>query len=327
MKIGVTGCLGFIGSWLTERLLQEGHEVYGIDDGSIDYLDEEGQERRLEQLSGYPQFQLIRWNIRHPFSDKKIVLDYVFHLAAKAGVMPSLKNPIDYFQTNLIGTQNILSYMDQIECRKIIFASSSSVYGDVNPPFRENQSLGHPLSPYACSKVACEQLIRIWTRTSNEYPKGAVVLRFFTVFGPRQRNDLALHLFTNKIHNGETITIRGTGKASRCVAFVEDVVDGCLLAVKYLENREESLFEVFNIAGLEEISVLHMVEKLEKALGKKARLQYVSAHHAEVSKTLPCLQRSKELLGYQPSVGFDQGVESFLSWWKEEEQIKKKESN
>jgi len=236
--------------------------------------------------------------------------DVIVHLAAKAGVRPSISDPVGYQQTNVEGTQNLLECARQWNITQFVFASSSSVYG-INPrvPWCEEDHVLLPISPYASTKVSGELLGHVY---SHLYGIRFLALRFFTVYGPRQRPDLAIHKFARLILDDKPITLFGDGNTSRDYTFVSDVVGGIRSAMEY----QDSLYEVINLGNNKTVSLRTMVHSIDRALGRAATVEHVPVPPGDVPQTWADVQRAKNLLGYEPSVDWQDGVDEFIVWLK-----------
>lgn len=311
-RIVVTGCAGFIGSHLTERLLEAGFHVLGIDNFDPFYPRTQ-KEDNLRRAYGYDSFQLIEGNIADPETWQQIreTADMVIHLAAKAGVLPSLQDPLGYIQVNIVGTQNLLEWMLASGCRKLVFGSSSSVYGNTREiPFRENMDVSKPISNYAFTKVACEILIR----TYYELHKiDAVNLRFFTVIGERQRPDLAVNKFVRMIRNNEPVTMYGDGSTARDYTYVGDIVSGILKAMDYV-YRTTPVCETINLGNHSPINLLDMIHTIYKVLEKEPDIQRLPMQKGDVDITYASIEKAQALLGYEPTTTFEEGVRRFVKW-------------
>jgi UDP-glucuronate 4-epimerase len=281
----VTGGCGFIGSHLVESLILDGWKVTIMD---------------------VQQFADIRHDYPHS-SDYSVVV----HLAAKAGVRPSIADPVGYYDTNVNGTLRLLEWAKASGVKQFVFASSSSVYG-VNPhvPWREDAEL-IPASPYAATKIAGEALGRTYARL---YGIRFIALRFFTVYGPRQRKDLAIRTFAERMVAGQPITVYGNGRSSRDYTYIDDIVQGIKAAMVYTGNA----FEVFNLGNTHPISLRQMVAELERVLGVKARINRQPDQPGDVPITWANIDKAKELLGYQPTTSFEQGMWRFGEWIRNE---------
>jgi UDP-glucuronate 4-epimerase len=294
MKVLVTGGAGFIGSHLVEVLLAAGHTVSVIDDFNDFY--------RLHTI-----------DIR----DKDAVLEtfaterpeMVFHLAARAGVRPSIQSPELYLATNINGTFHLLEASKQHGVKRFIFASSSSVYGASEvTPFREDQVLMQTLSPYACTKLAGEHLC---SNYSYLYGIRAVCLRFFTVYGPRQRPDLAIHKFTDLIHRGKPIDVYGDGTARRDFTYIDDVIQGVMASIRY----QGPLFDVFNLGESETIQLRDVIDEIEGALGVKAMINLLPPVPGDMPATYADISKARRLLEYTPTTRIRAGVQKFIEWY------------
>ena len=303
MKALVTGCAGFIGSHLAARLLKEGFEVTGID-CFTDYYAREVKERNVTAASAHGKFNLIEKDILQIEEFPEV--DYVFHQAAQAGVRGSWgKNFEIYIRNNIWATQKLLEYYKDREISKFVYASSSSVYGDVELPMREDSIL-RPLSPYGVTKLAAENLCYLYYRN---YQVPIVSLRYFTVYGPRQRPDMAINKFVRAVMDGETIGIFGDGNQTRDFTYVEDVVESNMLAA-----RSNLAGEIFNVGGGSRISVNELVAKIEKTAGNKAKLEYIEKQRGDVKDTLADTNKIREILHWQPGIRIEEGLERYISW-------------
>ena len=314
MRILLTGCAGFIGSHTTERLLAEGHSVVGVDNFDPFY-DRSIKETNLAPAKEHPAFRFHEMDIGEcgprewdtTIGDEPI--DAVIHLAAKAGVRPSIQDPAGYLQANVVGTQNLLEWARDRKIEQFVFASSSSVYG-VNReiPWREDATVLKPISPYASTKVSAELLGHVY---SHLYDIRFLALRFFTVYGPRQRPDLAIHKFTAKILRGESIPVFGDGSTRRDYTFVSDTVDGIIAALHY----RNSTFERINLGNNKTVSLAEMIATVEEVVGKKAILERLPDQPGDVPQTWADLSKAKALLNYSPKVTLREGVKHFLDWY------------
>ena len=334
----VTGGSGFIGSHLIEKLLKDGHSVINIDnfDEFYDYRIKikntleslqkseanfifENKEKDLEKLCALTHsenYQLYTVDIRDKEALQKIFcqhsIDLVIHLAALAGVRPSIERPKDYSEVNIGGTMNIWEVCKEFNIKKTVCASSSSVYGN-NPkvPFSEEDQVDHPISPYAAAKRCCEVMGHVY---HHLYNIDIMHLRFFTVYGPRQRPDLAIHKFTKHIHNNTPIPFYGDGSTARDYTFVEDIIDGVTKAIKYIESHEK-VYEIINLGESEVITLSEMVAEIEKNLNTKAIKNIMPMQPGDVIKTNANITKAKELLGYNPSTNFQNGIKNFVEWF------------
>lgn len=312
----ITGCAGFIGSHLSERLLQEGHQVVGIDNFDPFY-NREIKERNLSNLKSNSHFQFIEGDLKeyHTISSISTKIDIIVHLAAKAGVLPSLKDPIAYLNDNVIATQNLLNLCKERNINKFVFASSSSIYGNNKSiPFNENDNVDRPISPYAASKKACELI----THTAHHLNKLDVInLRFFTVFGPRQRPDLAIHKFIKLVDEGKEITMYGDGSTSRDYTFVNDTVQGIISACNYLSTHT-NVYEIVNLGNNTPVTLKDLIATIEKVMNKKVNINHQPMQPGDVDITFANIDKAKKLFGYSPSTSIEEGITSFVKWYHEQ---------
>ncbi len=314
MKILITGGAGFIGSNLADRLLSAGHDIVIVDNFN-DYYDVSLKEKNISANLNNPHYTLYRVDICNQdaiarvFSDNDI--DVVVHLAARAGVRPSLENPVAYVETNILGTVNILEQMKLHNIKKLVFASSSSVYGNCRAEkFSEDLKVTEPISPYAATKSACEQIIYTY---HHLYNINAVCLRFFTVYGPRQRPDLAIRKFVEKIESGTPIDMYGDGSTRRDYTYIDDIISGICAAIKY----DKTGYEIINLGGGEPITLKRMIETIEKVFGKSAIINQQPMQPGDVDKTVCDWNKANNLLGYTPQTTFEQGIKKFKEWKNE----------
>jgi len=311
MNFLITGGAGFIGSHVGERLLQDGHSVWAFDDLNAFY-DPQFKRRNLRDLQALAKpFEFCHGDITDRAALAEVFaatrFDQVIHLAARAGVRPSLADPALYQRVNVEGTVNVLEAARQQGVKKITIASSSSVYGlNSRTPFSEADPVGTPVSPYAASKLACESLGHVW---HHLYGMDVAMLRFFTVYGPRQRPDLAIYKFAKLILAGKPIPVFGDGSAARDYTFVSDTVDGILAC-----TRRELGFEIFNLGESQVVSLSRMIELLEAALGKKAIIDRQPLQPGDVPITYANIDKARARLGYDPQVKFEAGVQHFAEW-------------
>ncbi len=312
----VTGCAGFIGSHLTEKLLNDGHSVIGVDNFDPFY-DRSIKEQNLSAFKDHPNFSFFEIDLAD-FSSLKGSLssssiDLIIHLAGKAGVRPSIEDPQGYIRANIIATQNILDLMKEKGIQKMAFASSSSVYGNTKEiPFHEEQDVSNPISPYASTKKACELINYTY---HSLYKLDIVNMRFFTVFGPRQRPDLAIHKFTRLILNGNEIPMFGDGSTSRDYTYYEDTVSGIVGAINYLFSNE-GVYETVNLGNNQPVKLLEMISTIEKAAGVKANIKQLPMQPGDVDITFANIEKAKKLFGYNPKYSFEEGIKNFVEWYK-----------
>ncbi len=315
MKVLLTGGAGFIGSHLAEALLGEGHSVVIVDNFN-DYYSPRLKEKNLEGLEAADRLEVVRVDIRDRAGIEGLFslhgFPTVIHLAARAGVRPSLADPLLYQDVNVSGTLNLLEAARRGGTGKFIFASSSSVYGDLEElPLRETAVGLNPISPYGLTKLSGEDLCRIYHR---EYGIKVVALRFFTVYGPRQRPDMAIHKFTRLIRVGKKLPLFGDGSSQRDYTYISDIVSGILLAL-----AADLDYEVFNLGGGHSVTLLELIEKIGRELGKAPRWDTLPFQPGDVKATLADVGKARRLLGYCPRTTLDQGIESFVSWFREGE--------
>ncbi|MCK5050767.1 MAG: GDP-mannose 4,6-dehydratase [Candidatus Cloacimonetes bacterium] len=315
MNILVTGAAGFIGSHLCEALIKE-HDVIGIDN-FCDFYDIKIKRNNIKGLGQYDNFQIIKADIRSKseledlFSHHKF--DLVIHLAAMAGVRPSIADPVLYTEVNINGTVNLLEQCKKQGVKKFIFASSSSVYGNNKKvPFTESDPVDLPISPYASTKKAGELICHTYHHLEQI---SMLILRFFTVYGPRQRPDLAIHKFARKILADEVIPVFGDGSTKRDYTYIDDIIDGVLRSVDFVET--DCHYEIFNLGESQTISLSKMIETIENSLGKRAKKEIQPPQPGDVDRTFADISKAREILGYNPKVKFKAGVDKFVEWLRE----------
>lgn len=313
----ITGGAGFIGSTLADRLLLDGNQVIVVDNFN-DYYDVSIKERNVAPHLTDNNYKLYRidicdWNaLEKVFKGNHI--DGIVHLAARAGVRPSIEDPILYQQTNNLGTNHILELAKKYGVKNLVLASSSSVYGNNKKvPFKETDVVDFAISPYAATKKANEVLGHVYHAL---YGMNMIFLRFFTVYGPRQRPDLAINKFTKLILNDEPIPVFGDGSTSRDYTYIQDIINGIVLSIQYVENHE-NVYEIINLGENTPITLLEMIQTIEKVLGKKAKMNFLPMQLGDVNKTYADITKAKELLGYNPQTSFEEGIRSFVKWYKE----------
>lgn len=312
LNIVVTGGAGFIGSHLIERLLEEGHTVTNID--NFDPFFEESIKR--DNIKGhleYETYTLHEKDIRDKEALDKAIPDdtnVIVHLAAKAGVRPSIADPIAYQEVNVAGTQNMLELARQKDIKQFVFASSSSVYGkNPNVPWKEDDAVLQPISPYASTKVSGELLGHVY---SHLYDIRFLALRFFTVYGPRQRPDLAIHKFLKLMSEGKEITLYGDGSTRRDYTYIDDIVDGVMAAIGY----KDSMYEVINLGNNQTVELLELVEAIENASGVTAKKKFGPEQPGDVKQTWADVGKAGELFKYQSDYSIDKGLSVFAEWYK-----------
>lgn len=315
MKILITGGAGFIGSHLADALLARGEKVTVIDEFN-DFYDPRLKRENIAPHLSNPSYTLVEGDIRD--TDKVLRMfeetrfDAVVHLAARAGVRPSIEEPLLYEQVNCVGTLNLLEAARKTGITNFVFASSSSVYGiNSKVPFSEGDPITCPISPYATTKRAGELMCYTY---SHLYKLPSTCLRFFTVYGERGRPDMAVAKFTRLINDGKPIQVYGDGSAQRDFTYVGDIIEGLLKAV-YTPSR----YEIVNLGGANTIEVNRLIELIEGALGKKAEIKYLPPVPGDVPITYADAARAKELLGFTAAVRIDEGVERYVKWFLERE--------
>jgi UDP-glucuronate 4-epimerase len=312
MRILVTGGAGFIGSHLVEKLLLIGHQVAILDDFN-DFYDPQIKRENIERVSRDAEIHHLDLResaaVQNLFHQQKF--EVIAHLAARAGVRPSIKDPQLYYDTNVAGTLHLLDAARTAGIERFIFASSSSVYGAAKKiPFSEEEHLTQTLSPYAATKVAGEFLCSTF---SHLYQMRVVALRYFTVYGPRQRPDLAIHQFTRKIHAGQSIDQFGDGTTRRDYTFIDDIIQGTVAALKYSGPS----FDIFNLGENDTIQLKDLISGIEKALGKEAKINQLPEQPGDMPLTCADISKAKKLLGYDPKTKFENGLPRFVDWFLE----------
>lgn len=318
MRIGVTGAAGFIGSHVVERLLDRGDTVLGLDNFDPFYspLEKRGN---LTRASASPRFRLAEVDVadglalRNALDAYPHTLDAWVHLAAKAGVRPSIEDPVGYARANVLGTQALLVEAQRRGTGRFVFASSSSVYGNsATVPFSESETAVAPVSPYAATKRAGELLC-----VAHHHLHGGAMLclRFFTVYGPRQRPDLAIRKFATLMTAGKAIPLFGEGSTERDYTWIDDIVDGVVAAVDRTA-RAPGDFEIVNLGGSRATSLLRLVQLLSDALGVRPTIERLPPQPGDVDRTWADVSKAQRLLGYQPAVPIEEGIERFAAWFK-----------
>ena len=316
MVIFVTGAAGFIGSHLSERLCARGDDVVGLDNFDAFYARAD-KERNLAKLRSDPKFTFVEGDIRD--AD---VLDRIFgerhpevvvHLAALAGVRPSLADPVRYADVNVIGTQRVFDACRAHGVGRLVFGSSSSVYGrDSEPPFKESDPCLTPLSPYAATKRANELML---FTAHHLYAVDVTCLRFFTVFGPRQRPDLAIHKFAKLMAAAKPIELFGDGSTSRDYTYIDDIIDGVVAAIDQPRAGAPG-FRVYNLGGSRTTTLKQLVDLLSKALAMKPTIESLPEQPGDMKRTLADVTLAGKELGYAPKVSMQDGIQRFADWWR-----------
>jgi len=314
MNIVVTGGAGFIGSHLCEALLRIGHHVVAMDNFD-DFYDPHIKRRNLHAIADHANFTLVEGDIRDTDCVNDLLhgrtVDAVVHLAARAGVRPSIEQPILYEDVNVHGTLVLLEACRRIGHCKFIFAGSSSVYGNNRKiPFVETDPVDDPISPYAATKKAGELLCHTY---HHLYRLPVTCLRFFTVYGPRQRPDLAIHKFVRLIEEGQPIPVFGDGTMQRDFTYIDDIIDGVLKAVERCSG-----YRIYNLGESRPVALDDLIAAIEKALGKRATIQRLPLQPGDVMRTFADVSAAKRDLGYDPSVDLDTGLARFVEWYRAE---------
>jgi len=312
MTILVTGAAGFIGSHLSERLVRQGMSVVGLDNFDPFY-EPAVKWNNIAELLTSPNFKLVEGDIRNPVLAEKVFregqFDMVVHLAAKAGVRPSIQDPAGYVDVNINGTVVLLEAARAAGIKKFIFASSSSVYGNNEKvPFSETDNVDNPISPYAATKKAGELICYTY---SHLYGMDMTCLRFFTVYGPRQRPDLAIHKFARLIEQGKAIPVYGDGSMERDFTYIEDIIDGVVASMKQCQG-----YHIYNLGESRPVRLDVLIAELEKALGKKAIIDRQPEQPGDVKRTFADVQKAVLELGYQPKTQLADGLKAFVVWMR-----------
>jgi UDP-glucuronate 4-epimerase len=313
MRVLVTGGAGFIGSHLVDSLLADGFDVTVVD--SFDpFYDRAMKERNIAAHRTHPRWRLVETDIRDAARLRESVtapVDTIVHLAARAGVRPSIADPVSYQEVNVQGTQNLLELAREHGVPHFVFASSSSVYG-VNPrvPWREEDHVLQPISPYASTKVSGELLGHVY---SHLYGFRFIALRFFTVYGPRQRPDLAIHKFARLLLEGRPVPVFGDGSTRRDYTYIDDIIAGIRAAMAYDASR----YEVVNLGNNRTLGLHDMIAGLEAALGVAATIERLPEQPGDVPQTWASVDKAHALLGYEPRTSFQEGVARFAQWLRE----------
>jgi len=319
----ITGGAGFIGSTLSEKLIKEGNKVIIIDNFN-NFYNPTIKENNIKNLLDNENFKLYKGNIEDTDCVKKIFdeneIDAVMHLAAMAGVRPSIEDPILYQNVNGLGTQNILEQARQHNVRNLVMASSSSVYGNCKEvPFKEDMIVDYAISPYAASKKANEVMAHVYHKI---FDMNIIMLRFFTVYGPKQRPDLAINKFTRLMLDGKEIPMFGDGTTSRDYTYIDDIVDGVCKSLDYVINNE-NVYEIVNIGSNSPVSLKEMIEVIGKVLNVEPKIKQMPMQPGDVDRTFADVSKAKKLLGYEPKVSFEQGIKNFIEWYDKNKELYK----
>src|SRR6266403_2487474 len=310
MRILVTGGAGFIGSHLVEKLLSLGHDVAILDDFN-DFYDPQIKRQNIAAVAKDVAIHHLDLRdsgaVRNLFHREKF--EAIAHLAARAGVRPSIQNPQLYYDTNVDGTLHLLDAARVTGVERFIFASSSSVYGNSKSvPFSEDRQLIQTLSPYGATKIAGEFLCSTY---SHLYGMRVVALRYFTVYGPRQRPDLAIHQFTRRIQAGKPIDQFGDGTTRRDYTYIDDIIQGTMAPLKY----DGPMFDIFNLGENETIQLRDLIAGIENALGEKAKINRLPEQPGDMPVTYADISKARKLLGYNPSTRLSDGLPRFIEWF------------
>jgi UDP-glucuronate 4-epimerase len=310
----ITGGAGFIGSNLVDRLLQEGNWAITVVDDFNNFYSPDIKRRNVERHIQQPNYSLLEADIRDSealarvFADSNF--DVIVHLAARAGVRPSLSEPKLYVETNINGTLNLLELAREHGVKQFVFGSSSSVYGvNEKVPFAEDDPIFNPISPYAATKAAGELICHTY---SHLYQIRCVCLRFFTVYGARQRPDLAIHKFSRMITEGKAIPVFGDGTTRRDYTYVDDIIQGVRASMDY----SESIYEVINLGESQTVELRELIALIENALGKKAVIDRQPMQPGDVPTTFADISKARRLLGYDPTTKIVDGIPKFVDWFK-----------
>lgn len=311
----ITGGAGFIGSHLADKLLKEGNKVIVVDN-FCDFYNPKIKEDNVKHNLNNANYTLKRIDIRNreelakAFDEANV--DVVIHLAAMAGVRPSIDNPIYYQEVNCVGTQNILEEMKAHNVKKLVMASSSSVYGNCKEvPFKEDMVVDFAISPYAATKKANEVMTHVYHKL---FDFNVIMLRFFTVFGPRQRPDLAINKFTRLMLNNEPIPMFGDGTTSRDYTYVEDIVSGIEKSIEYVNNNKD-VYEILNLGNSSPVSLKEMIDTIAEVLNKIPNIEELPMQPGDVERTFADISKANRLIGYEPKTSFKQGIENFVKWY------------
>lgn len=307
----ITGGAGFIGSSLADKLLEQDFNVIAVDNFS-DYYSPDIKRNNIKEALKNNNYKLYEADIENLGELEKVFaqnkIDVIVHLAARAGVRPSIEMPIKYVETNILGTTNILEMMRKYGIKKMSMASSSSVYGNCNADkFSEDLDIHQPISPYAATKLADELICYTY---HHLFDLQIFMLRFFTVYGPRQRPDLAINKFVRLIEAGKPIDMYGDGSTMRDYTYINDIVDGICKTIGY----DGSGYEIFNLGGGSPVTLKDMIATIETVLGKKASINVLPMQPGDVDKTVSDISKAKKLLGYSPKVDFKTGILNFIEW-------------
>ena len=313
----VTGGAGFIGSSLADFLLKNNYRVVVIDN-FCDFYDPSIKRNNVKDNLDNPNYKLYEIDLRCKSDVEKVFrenkIDVVIHLAAMAGVRPSIENPILYQEVNCIGTQNLLEVMKEYGVKNLVMASSSSVYGNNKKvPFKETDIVDYAISPYAATKKSNEVMTHVYHKLFN---MNVIMLRFFTVYGPRQRPDLAINKFTRLMLNDEEVTMFGDGTTSRDYTYIDDIVSGIYSSINYVLNNKD-VYEIVNLGNSSPVSLKEMINTIAEVLDKEPKIKEMPMQQGDVNITYADISKAKEMLNYDPKTPFKEGIEKFVKWYKE----------
>ncbi len=313
-NILITGGAGFIGSHLVDHLLAEGGWRVTVVDDFNDFYEPEIKRQNVQAHQQHPKYELFEADIRHPEALERVFwqtkFDTIVHLAARAGVRPSLAQPRLYVETNINGTMNLLELARRNDVRQFVFGSSSSVYGvNEKVPFSEDDPIFHPISPYAGTKAAGELLCHTY---AHLYGMRCIALRFFTVYGARQRPDLAIHKFAQLISQGKPIPVFGDGTTRRDYTYIDDIIAGVRAAIDY----NKSNYEVINLGESRTVELRELIMLLEKELGIEAKIDRQPLQRGDVPQTFADITKARRLLGYNPQTQIEDGIRRFVEWFR-----------
>ena len=319
----ITGGAGFIGSTLSQKLIEQGNKVVTIDN-FCDFYNPKIKEDNVKELMQNENFKLYRADIRDRQAIKEIFdendIDIVMHLAAMAGVRPSIENPILYQEVNCMGTQNILEEMREHNVKNGVFASSSSVYGNCKEvPFREDMTVDYAISPYAATKKANEVMTHVYHKL---FDMNIIMLRFFTVYGPKQRPDLAINKFTRLMLEDKEIPMFGDGTTSRDYTYIDDIVDGIIKSCDYCMSNKD-VYEILNLGNSSPTTLKEMINIIGEVLEIEPKIKQLPMQPGDVDRTYADISKTKKIIGYQPKTTFKEGIENFVKWYKENENLYK----
>jgi len=316
MHILITGGAGFIGSHLCEKLIGLNHEIICIDNFN-NYYNPKIKENNLKNIIDNKNFTLYRLDILNKEEINKVLsaqkIKMIIHLAARAGVRPSLSNALLYEAVNVQGTINLLEACKDYGIKKFIFASSSSVYGDNKKvPFSEDDNVDNPASPYAATKKSGELICYTY---HHLYHTSILCLRLFTVYGPRQRPEMAIHKFTRHMLEGKPIEVYGNGTSSRDYTYIDDIISGIISSLDKING-----YEIINLGNSKPINLLKLINLIEKATKRKAAIRYADTQPGDVFTTYANIRKAKKMLKYQPETSIEKGIEYFVKWYKKKEE-------